>query len=84
MAGLDPAGPLFNNEDARLRLNQTDAIFVDVLHTNSLPIAGSGLHMPVGDVDIYPHKGGRQAPCNDSGITNKTKTFALNKILIHL
>ena len=32
--GLDPAGPWFENTDPIVRLDPTDATFVDVSHTN--------------------------------------------------
>ena len=33
--GLDPAGPLFYTKPPELRIDKTDALFVDILHTNS-------------------------------------------------
>jgi hypothetical protein len=32
--GLDPAGPYFENTDPRVHLDPTDALFVDVIHTD--------------------------------------------------
>lgn len=32
--GLDPAGPYFENTDPKVRLDPTDAQFVDVMHTD--------------------------------------------------
>ena len=32
--GLDPAGPYFDNTDPSVRLDPTDARFVDVIHTD--------------------------------------------------
>jgi pancreatic triacylglycerol lipase len=31
---LDPAGPYFENTDPKVRLDPTDALFVDVIHTD--------------------------------------------------
>jgi pancreatic triacylglycerol lipase len=32
--GLDPAGPYFEDTDPKVRLDPTDALFVDVIHTD--------------------------------------------------
>jgi hypothetical protein len=34
ISGMDPAGPFFENENKLVRLDPSDANFVDVLHTN--------------------------------------------------
>lgn len=31
---MDPAGPFFRDKNANARLDETDAHFVDVIHTN--------------------------------------------------
>jgi hypothetical protein len=51
---LDPAGPLFENYDKRVRLDSTDAIFVDVIHSNgdSLLMGGLGSWEPIGHLGI--------------------------------
>ena len=33
-AGLDPAGPQFEKKDPKVRLDPTDALFVDAIHTD--------------------------------------------------
>lgn len=52
--GLDPAYPLFKHFKAELRLNEGDAMFVDVIHTD-----GGVLGFPsrVGHADFYPNGG---------------------------
>lgn len=34
ISGLDPAGPCFADLDPTLRLNNDDAMYVDVIHSN--------------------------------------------------
>ena len=41
-AGMDPAGPYFENTDPEVRLDPTDALFVDVMHTNAGSLALGG------------------------------------------
>ena len=50
------AGPYFENIDPRARLADTDAIFVDAIHTDASPLLqiGLGISQPVGHVDFYP------------------------------
>ena len=48
--GLDPAGPLFEGYSPKVRLDKTDADYVDVIHSNgdSLLIGGLGAWEPIG------------------------------------
>ena len=34
LTGLDPAGPLFDGKSPEVRLDKTDADYVDVIHSN--------------------------------------------------
>ncbi|XP_033738724.1 inactive pancreatic lipase-related protein 1-like isoform X2 [Pecten maximus] len=65
ITGLDPAGPLFENFDAEVRLDPTDATFVDVIHTDSdsLLELGFGLEKALGHADFYPNGGEKQPGC---------------------
>ncbi|KAB0794450.1 hypothetical protein PPYR_11289 [Photinus pyralis] len=66
ITGLDPAGPLFESQDPRARLDQTDAHFVDVIHSNgeNLILGGLGSWQPLGHVDFYPNGGRMQKGCS--------------------
>lgn len=59
ITALDPAEPLFTDTDILVRLDRNDAKFVDVVHTDTLPLTRGGLGMPtaIGHVDFYPNGG---------------------------
>lgn len=67
ITGLDPAEPFFNDTHVLTRLDPSDAIFVDVIHTDNSPILGFplsvGMTHPVGDLDFYPNGGDNQPGC---------------------
>lgn len=60
ITGLDPALPSFDHfKEADQRLDVTDAIFVDIIHT----CAGTlGLFAPIGHIDFYPNGGTPSQP----------------------
>ncbi|ELT93881.1 hypothetical protein CAPTEDRAFT_222093 [Capitella teleta] len=62
VTGLDPAGPLFLGGDPRVRLDKTDTLFMDNIHTNAKAL---GIGEEVGHVDFFPNKGMRQPGCSD-------------------
>ena len=65
--GLDPARPGFDHEDPVGRLDQSDADFVDVIHTDAgttLMKGGLGLERRCGHVDFYPNGGESQHGCD--------------------
>ena len=59
---LDPAGPDFHISASADRLDPSDALFVDVIHTDGAPRIQSGFgHFdPLGHVDFYPNGGSAQ------------------------
>jgi len=65
ISGMDPAGPYFENTDPVVRLDKTDAMLVDVMHTNgfSLLAGDAGINMQVGHMDFYPNGGFDQPGC---------------------
>ncbi|KAK3612367.1 hypothetical protein CHS0354_011087 [Potamilus streckersoni] len=71
ITGLDPAGPYFQYTDNAVRLDPTDAKFVDVIHTDGKSIIslGYGMIQPVGHVDFYPNSGVNQPGCDKNTIT---------------
>ncbi|XP_046550826.1 pancreatic lipase-related protein 3-like [Haliotis rubra] len=60
ISGLDPAGPNYGHAPDILKLDKTDAIFVDVTHTNG---GFLGQELPSGDVDFYVNGGKVQPGC---------------------
>ncbi|XP_058118094.1 phospholipase A1-like [Anopheles ziemanni] len=58
--GLDPAGPLFSSRDTSSRLANTDAEYVEVIHTNGGTL---GMYDPIGTADFYPNGGKSQPGC---------------------
>ena len=63
--GLDPAGPLFEGYDGKVRLDKSDANYVDIIHSNgeSLIVGGFGTWEAIGHVDFYPNGGRAQRGC---------------------
>ena len=68
MTGLDPAGPKFTNEEKDFRLDESDASYVDVIHTNAGVL---GTNQRVGDIDFYPNGGKHQPGCLVNGRLKK-------------
>lgn len=61
ITGLDPALPFFATNDVDWKLDQNDADFVDVIHTNA------GIYGKIeqcGDVDFYVNGGQNQPGCD--------------------
>ncbi|KAK3796928.1 hypothetical protein RRG08_032232 [Elysia crispata] len=68
ISALDPAQPGYHNFSTEVRLDQSDAVFVDVIHTDAIPygtIGGYGIIEPIGDIDFYPNAGRHQPGCQD-------------------
>ncbi|GFO21121.1 pancreatic triacylglycerol lipase [Plakobranchus ocellatus] len=68
ITGLDPAQPNYHNYSTAVRLDPSDAHFVDVIHTDARPyetVGGYGIIEPIGDIDFYPNGGREQPGCDD-------------------
>ncbi|XP_005387910.1 PREDICTED: pancreatic lipase-related protein 2 [Chinchilla lanigera] len=64
ITGLDPAEPCFQGTPEEVRLDPSDAMFVDVIHTDIAPIIpslGFGMSQKVGHLDFFPN-GGKEMP----------------------
>ncbi|XP_075698848.1 pancreatic lipase-related protein 2-like [Rhinoderma darwinii] len=67
ITGLDPAQPYFQDTPPEVRLDPSDALLVDVIHTDSTPTianlgtGGYGMSQTVGHLDFFPN-GGKQMP----------------------
>ncbi|XP_033111036.1 pancreatic triacylglycerol lipase-like [Anneissia japonica] len=73
ITGSDAAGPGYTVFDRRCRLDQTDADFVDAIHTDG-EFLGAGMHRAYAHMDFYPNGGKDQPGCRtiflDSGCSH--------------
>ena len=69
---MDPAAPGFEIDNTAARLDPSDAMFVDVIHTDVreglLDMDSLGLKRPCGHVDFYPNEGQHQPGCEATNI----------------
>ncbi|XP_067909507.1 inactive pancreatic lipase-related protein 1-like [Heterodontus francisci] len=87
ITGLDPVEAYFQNTPLEVRLDPTDASFVDVIHTDGssqFPRVGLGMIQACGHVDFYPNGGENMPGCSKNilstildieGIWEGTKNF---------
>lgn len=83
LTGLDPAGPGFDFDHADARLDPTDAMFVDVIHSDVRNFAiyrSLGLKRPCGHVDFYPNGGEQQPGCETSNVIGGAITGYLTRL----
>ncbi|XP_034945186.1 pancreatic triacylglycerol lipase-like [Chelonus insularis] len=78
ITALDPAQPGFQGKNALVRLNNSDASFIDVVHTDGkpfLPFLGLGMTSGVGHVDFFVNGGKWQPNCLLDGEAFPYKNF---------
>ncbi|NXG57210.1 LIPR3 protein, partial [Hemiprocne comata] len=66
ITGLDPAGPLFQYTPTTVRLDPSDAEFVDIIHTHAGHLFfdfAPGILQTCGHLDFYPNGGRRMPGC---------------------
>uniref|UniRef100_A0AAU7YU80 TGL n=1 Tax=Eriocheir sinensis TaxID=95602 RepID=A0AAU7YU80_ERISI len=70
ITGMDPAGPYFTGTPNFVRLDPTDAVFVDAIHTDAdtILLLGYGTEQPMGNLDFYPNSGHDQPGCDPVNI----------------
>ncbi|XP_061601273.1 inactive pancreatic lipase-related protein 1-like isoform X2 [Cololabis saira] len=69
ISGLDPTEPYFQGTNASVRLDTSDATFVDVIHTDGLSFRskrGLGMTESVGHIDFYPNGGELMPGCSSN------------------
>lgn len=65
--GLDPALPLYDNVNDDFRLIESDANYVEVIHTN---INHFGMATHIGNIDFYLNGGKNQPGCHSSSCSH--------------
>uniref|UniRef100_A0A8D8P1W9 Inactive pancreatic lipase-related protein 1 n=1 Tax=Culex pipiens TaxID=7175 RepID=A0A8D8P1W9_CULPI len=78
ITGMDPAELAFTETNPIVRLDTTDAKYVDVVHSDATPFVpkiGLGLYEPIGHLDFYPNGGFNQPGCDQSFWKRKDGSF---------
>ncbi|XP_042907233.1 pancreatic triacylglycerol lipase-like [Parasteatoda tepidariorum] len=89
ITALDAAGDVFYSFPEDLKLDRSDAYFVDVIHTaDDSPFPkGLGYYYPIGHLDFYPNGGMFQPGCEsvptNSSMSSELKE-ALHTVCMHL
>lgn len=78
ITGMDPAELAFTETDPIVRLDTTDAHYVDIVHSDATPFVpkiGLGLYEPIGHLDFYPNGGFNQPGCDQTFWKRKDGSF---------
>ncbi|XP_072787395.1 pancreatic lipase-related protein 2-like isoform X3 [Taeniopygia guttata] len=76
ITGLDPAGPLFQYTPTMVRLDPSDAKFVDIIHTHAGHLFfdfAPGMLQTCGHLDFYPNGGKRMPGCSQLRVPPATR-----------
>lgn len=77
ITGLDAAYPLYMNTGSEGHLAKSDAMFVDVIHTDG---GNFGFPNPLGHVDFYPNGGKPVQPgCNLENVFRRSLSRLINQ-----
>nr|UZS00786.1 triacylglycerol lipase [Neocaridina denticulata sinensis] len=70
ITGMDPAGPYYTETPSYIRIDETDAVFVDNIHTDAdhILMLGYGTEQEMGHLDFYPNSGHDQPGCDPVSI----------------
>ncbi|XP_060827402.1 pancreatic lipase-related protein 2 [Bombus pascuorum] len=80
ITGLDAAYPLYMNTGGDGHLTKTDAMFVDVIHTDG---GNFGFPNPLGHVDFYPNGGKPIQPgCNLDSVIRRSVSRLINHYIV--
>ncbi|XP_075698426.1 pancreatic triacylglycerol lipase-like [Rhinoderma darwinii] len=72
ITGLDPAEPYFQGTPIEVRLDPSDASFVDAIHTDGAPMIpniGLGMSQQVGHLDFFPNGGEEMPGCRKNALS---------------
>ncbi|KAM4033001.1 pancreatic triacylglycerol lipase-like isoform 1-T1 [Anomaloglossus baeobatrachus] len=72
ITGLDPAEPYFQGTPIEVRLDPSDAAFVDAIHTDAAPMIpniGFGMSQLLGHVDFFPNGGEEMPGCKKNALS---------------
>ncbi|XP_068807729.1 pancreatic lipase-related protein 2 [Struthio camelus] len=78
ITGLDPAGPLFQYTPTMVRLDPSDAKFVDIIHTHAGHLFfdfAPGILQTCGHLDFYPNGGRKMPGCKELHATPATRNI---------